>query len=101
MRRIFFDARGRSSEAGDVAALRPFSTPPLRPLIRLLSPPLFQGMLIPHPADAGMFYGMVARLFRKSSSTVTAAAAVLATASLASRLFGIARDRMLSGAFGA
>lgn len=44
---------------------------------------------------------MVRKLFMKATGSVTAAAAVLAVASLASRLAGIVRDRLLSGTFGA
>lgn len=44
---------------------------------------------------------MVRRLFHLKSKSVTSAAAVLAAASLISRLIGIFRDRLLSGTFGA
>ncbi|MEY4744663.1 MAG: integral rane protein MviN, virulence factor [Candidatus Parcubacteria bacterium] len=44
---------------------------------------------------------MVRRLFTRATGSVTAAAAVLGLATLASRLVGIFRDRLLSGTFGA
>lgn len=44
---------------------------------------------------------MVRKLFTKATRSVTAAAAVLAVATLASRFVGIIRDRLLSGTFGA
>src|SRR5688572_31393957 len=44
---------------------------------------------------------MVRALFTKATGSVTAAAAILAVASFASRAVGVIRDRMLSGAFGA
>ncbi|HTK04324.1 MAG TPA: murein biosynthesis integral membrane protein MurJ [Candidatus Eisenbacteria bacterium] len=44
---------------------------------------------------------MVRKLFTKATGSVTAAAAVLGIASLASRLVGVLRDRLLSGTFGA
>ena len=44
---------------------------------------------------------MVRRLFTRATGSVTAAAAILGIASLASRLVGVIRDRLLSGTFGA
>lgn len=44
---------------------------------------------------------MVRKLFTKASGSVTAAAAVLGVASMASRFVGVLRDRLLSGTFGA
>lgn len=44
---------------------------------------------------------MVAKLFKKTTGSVRAAAAVLALATLASRFVGILRDRLLSSTFGA
>lgn len=44
---------------------------------------------------------MVRKLFTRATGSVTAAAAILGIASLASRLVGVIRDRLLSGTFGA
>ncbi|HTM68441.1 MAG TPA: murein biosynthesis integral membrane protein MurJ [Candidatus Binatia bacterium] len=44
---------------------------------------------------------MVRKLLTKASGSVTAAAAVLGIASMASRFVGVLRDRLLSGTFGA
>jgi len=48
-----------------------------------------------------MFKSFTSKILNGSSQTITSAAIILAAASLASRILGLLRDRLLAGTFGA